>query len=185
MNEQEEWRPVVGYEGFYEVSNLGRVRSIDHRVNAANKYGWVGSKIWKGKILACVHGRGDYLFVNLSNMNRAKQYPIHRLVAFTFVPNQEHKPHIDHIDGNRHNNRADNLRWCTCKENINNPVTLPSRCKRVLQFSKSGELLNTWPSTAEAVRVLGIHHIDACCRGIRKTAGGYKWKYENEQTNNY
>lgn len=178
---KEEWRPVVGYEGRYEVSNLGRVRSLDHKVKSSNYTGGLWSRVYPGKELTPYLGRGDYLFVHLCRDNKSRHYPIHRLVAFSFVSNPEGKPQIDHIDGDRKNNNAENLRWCTCEENINNPNTLPSRCKRVVQINANDDsVIRTWPSTISVSRATGIYHVDACCRGIRKTAGGYKWKYENE-----
>ena len=175
---QEEWRPVVGYEGRYEVSNLGRVRSLDHKVKTSNYTGGQWSRIYPGKVLTPSRGRGDYLIVHLCKDNKPSNFAVHRLVAIAFVPNQYNKPHIDHIDGDRHNNHADNLRWCTCRENINNPNTLPSRCKRVEQIdANDGTTIKIWPSTISVSRAIGVYHVDACCRGIRKTAGGYKWKY--------
>ena len=180
---QEEWRPVVGYEGRYEVSNLGRVRSVDRQVKVRNQYGFTGSRVYPGKVLTPVHGRGDYLMLHLSKDNKATNFSVHRLVAFAFVPNPDNKPHIDHIDGDRHNNLPENLRWCTCKENINNPITLPSRCKRVLQISKEdGHIIKVWPSTISIKRELGINCVYKCCKGYKhnKSLGGYYWKYADE-----
>lgn len=109
----EEWRPIEGYEGLYEVSNLGRVRSIDRIVN---------KHLINGKILNVRNG--IYLTVTLSKNGKAKQMTIHRIVAIAFIPNQNNYGYIDHIDGNKHNNNASNLRWVTCSMNMNNPITL-------------------------------------------------------------
>lgn len=174
---------MVGYEGRYEVSNLGRVRSLDHRVYVSNQTKGRWSRIYPGKVLTPAHGRGDYLVVHLCKDNKMTNYSVHRLVATAFVSNRDGKPHVDHIDGNRHNNNAENLRWCTCKENINNPNTLPSRCKRVLQISKiDGSVVKVWPSTISVKRELGISNVNKCCKGIKhyKSRGGFYWKYADE-----
>ena len=184
MNQaREEWRPVVGYEGLYEVSSLGRVRSLDHCVKTRNQHGGLGRRIYPGKVLTPARGKGNYYIVHLCKDNKATNFSVHRLVALAFIPNPEKKPQIDHIDGDRHNNMSQNLRWCTCKENINNPITLPSRCKRVLQISKEdGHIIKVWPSTISIVRELGITGVYKCCRGQKyyKSRGGFYWKYADE-----
>lgn len=101
---EEIWKPIKGFEGAYEVSTLGRVKSLKRK---------------EAKIL-CACCRNGYLSVHLED----KYYAIHRLVGLAFVPNPENKPEIDHIDGNRSNNEVGNLRWCTHRENINNPLTI-------------------------------------------------------------
>lgn len=108
--EQEEWRPVVGYEGLYEVSNFGRVRNSKrmHILAAHKTCGYY-------RVLLCrppVGSKKDH-----------KNWLVHRLVAKAFIPNLKAAPQVDHINGNREDNRAVNLRWVTCKENHNNPIT--------------------------------------------------------------
>ena len=124
---EEIWKDVVGYEGYYQVSNLGRVRSLD-RI-ASN-----GRKI-KGKILSTkVNTPPYYPRVSLSVNGKMKLVQVHRLVAQAFVynPDPEHKTQVGHKDESRTNNRADNLEWATPKENSN----MPLHCKRV---SKANE----------------------------------------------
>ena len=106
----EVWKEIKGYEGLYEVSSEGRVRST------GKKKGIMRPGTSKG-----------YLKVGLTKDGSRKMYRVHRLVAFAFIPNPDNKPEIDHINGDRKDNRVENLRWMTHKENNNNPVTLEKR----------------------------------------------------------
>ena len=109
---KEEWKPIEGYEGLYEVSNLGRVKSIERNVP------FRGSSItMHGKVLKPYANENGYCFVVLYQNTRQKRHKIHRLVAETFIPNPEKKKCINHVDGNKKNNRVDNLEWCTHSEN--------------------------------------------------------------------
>ena len=114
----EVWKPVKGYEGLYEVSNLGNVRSVDRYVMNGNCCCFL-----KGKPKKAYYSSDGHLKVRLYKNNQGKKYFVHRLVAETFIPNPNNLPCIDHIDRNYLNNSADNLRWCTQKENMNNPLT--------------------------------------------------------------
>ena len=110
----EEWRDVVGYEGLYQVSNLGRILCCE-KVTTTNI-------LLRSKIKKCAIRTNGYLGTTLydASTNRRKQVSIHRLVAEAFIPNPDNKPCVDHIDTNRTNNTKENLRWCTYKENSNN-----------------------------------------------------------------
>lgn len=118
MNELESWLDVLGYEGHYQVSNLGRVRSLDRgmyvRQDRYDKERWVNRK---GRILKPgLDGKG-YPMIRLCSFGEVKQIMVHRLVALHFVPNPENKPVVNHIDFDPLNSRADNLEWCTIQEN--------------------------------------------------------------------
>lgn len=158
MIEIEEFRDVPGYEGLYEVSNLGRVRR-------------------NGKILKLGKVRG-YLHVNLCKNGIKKQAKVHRLVALAFLPNPQNLPQINHKDEDKTNNAVDNLEWCTSQYNNNYSLSKP-----VLQFDKSGNFIKEWPSMIKVEEELGIDHsnISKCCLGLyhHKTAGGFIWKYKN------
>lgn len=189
---KEEWRPIFGYEGLYEVSNLGRVKSLNY-----NKTG-------KEKILSFGISNG-YLQVALHKNGSKEQPLVHRLVWEAFYGKIPDGMVIDHIDTNRQNNSVENLRCVTPKENCNNPITLKRtvqknrnqakdpewlnkmseilkhRCnKPVIQLDiNTGEVIKKWESASEASRQTGVNfsHISACCRGKRKTAGGSRWVF--------
>lgn len=192
----EEWRDVVGWEGLYQVSNLGRVKSLPRYHKTL--YGYYT----KERILTPVLGKRGYLIVGLFDRDKTRTRPIHRLIAEAFIPNTEGKSCIDHVNTIRTDNRIENLRWVTPKENSNNPITLKKSresCKklwddgrfdgrnnthyrRVAQCDKFGNIIKIWDSIKEAEDALGIDgsSISAVCLGTnpqRHTAGGYKWMH--------
>ena len=188
------WKPVVGYEGLYECSNLGRVRSLD-RIDSNNHP-------LKGIILKPDMNKNGGLRVTLYNHTKKTRFLVHRVVAEAFIPNPDNKPEIDHINTIRTDNTVwlnedgsinydkTNLRWVTHKENMNNPITHTKsinsklhytyNMKAVIQTSKDGTFIQEYKCTREAERATNIDHrsINKCCKGIYKTAGGYVWKYK-------
>ena len=191
------WKDIKGYEGLYQVSNLGRVKSFDRWVKGS----YNGLQFKKGKILKPSIGH-FYFQVSLVNINGEKNsYTIHRLVAESFLPNPENKTEIDHIDTNPLNNNVENLKWCTHKENMNNPITKQKRCgdnhpkpflgkfgkenphsKPILQFTLDGKLIRKWECFKDVERELGLHHpnILKVIRGDRNHTGGCKWGYADD-----
>lgn len=121
---KEEWRPIKGYEGLYEVSSLGNVRSVGHNVCFLN-HRKCADFHRDGKLLKLTVNKQGYCVVGLydASIKKAKLYKVHRLVAEAFIPNVENKPMIDHINTIKTDNRVENLRWCSQKENCNNPLT--------------------------------------------------------------
>ena len=107
---EEIWRPIEGYEGLYEVSNLGRVRSLD-RYDSRNQFR-------KGRIMKQNNDGRDYMSIQLCLNGKLKKYFVHRLVAEAFLPNPDNLPQVNHKDEDKSNNRVDNLEWCTAKYNL-------------------------------------------------------------------
>ena len=111
--ENEIWKDVIGYEGLYQVSNLGNVRGLDRKVNG--KYGNIANRY--GRVLVPSKKKTGYLGVTFSIEKEKKYYSIHRLVAITFLPNPKNKPQVNHKDGDKANNKLSNLEWVTQSEN--------------------------------------------------------------------
>ena len=165
------WKNIENYPD-YMVSNLGRVKSI---------------KFGKEKLLKHSKDKYGYFKVLLSKNGKSKNLKIHRLVAKAFIPNPDNKEFIDHINTNKTDNRVENLRWCTCKENQNNPNTLNNidkankrRCnKPILQFTLDNCFVKLWVSASEIEKKLGFDHsmISRCCLNKVVRCYGYKWQY--------
>ena len=111
------WEDIPNYEGVYQASTLGRIRSLDRMVNSVQ-----GSRTVKGMFMQIHTSKSGYNFVILSKHNHYKHFRVHRLVLLTFVPNPENKPTGNHIDGNKLNNFLENLEWMTQKENIQHAI---------------------------------------------------------------
>lgn len=177
---KEEWRPVVDFEGYYEVSSLGVVRSIDRYIITTG-----GRRFVKGKLLKPRLDRYGYLRVNLVKQGYRKTYTVHRLVALAFLPNPNKLTQINHIDENKLNNRVDNLEWCTVKYNNNYGTrterSAKSHSKPVNQYDKQGNLLHIYSSLKKAGKTFpnsnADNNIRDCCKGRTKTAYGYIWRY--------
>lgn len=193
MNRQEIWKDILGYEGFYQVSNLGRVRSVDRIVK-----GSFGSQHKKSIILAPAINTAGYYSVALTRNAKGKTFRVHRLVAEAFIPNPGNYPIINHKDENKLNNNVNNLEWCTYSYNTvyNNSMARRQNAKnknhsygcekKVYQYDINGHLIKIWKSLMEVSRELHIPwgNIANCCRGgkYRHTAYGYKWSYKSINT---
>ena len=174
------WRDIKGFEGIYQISNLGDVKSLARWIK--NRNGMVRNV--KEKILKPYEDVGGYLTVKLPINNKQKTYRVHRLVAEAFIPNPNNYPFINHKDENKKNNNVNNLEWCTAEYNLNYG-TRNERCmKKVTMIdASSGEKIKTFSSLKEVEETLGISHskVSCVCHGKRKTAGGYSWRfYENK-----
>ena len=168
---KEYWKPVLGYEGLYEVSNWGRVKSMNYNHSG------------KEKILKpCTYNHG-YLYVNLCKNGKVKKFLVHRLVAEAFIPNPNNLPQVNHKDECKTNNNVENLEWCSAKHNANfgtrNERVAKKCSKPVVQYTLDGKFVREWKSIAECGRN-GFHqgHISDCCRGKLKTHKGFIFKYK-------
>lgn len=167
---EEIWKDIQGYEGKYQVSNLGRVKSL------------------RGNKLLKLSERTGYLRVALTINYNCKFFSVHRLVAECFLPNINNLPQVNHKDGIKTNNNMLNLEWCTNKENVrhawkNNLCNNNLRKNRqILQLDENGNVLKVWERFSEIEENLKItrKNICSCCHGKRKRAGGYIWKFKKE-----
>ena len=174
-NRIEIWKDYKDYEGLYQASNFGRMRSLDTYRKDRN-----GSvKFYKGRILKPVTVGNGYLKVNLYKNNKQKTYLVHRIIAETFLPNPDNLPLINHKDEQKDNNIVSNLEWCDAKYN-NAYGTRTERCsKPVLQYTLDGQFVREWESTAECGRNgFNQGNVVACCQGKLKKHKGFIWKYK-------
>ena len=191
MDCNEIWKPVRDYEGLYEVSNLGRVKSLSKFHCTSKNHSSLG--YWsKEKILKPQIDINGYKYVRLYNGDKWKYFKVHYLVAKTFIPNVNNEPTVDHIDRNKQNNEVSNLRWASYVEQANNKdktniikkmkkfgkKKYPNRAEKIKQFNKNNEYIKTFNSSREASRLLNISEtsISNCVNGYSKTAGGFIWK---------
>ena len=187
---EETWKAVSGYEGLYEVSNLGRVRSVTH-VTTVFRNGVTYDVLYKSKILKPQQMRHGYLGVWLyGKRNSIKRISVHRIVAEAFCDKKSEGLEVNHLNENKTDNRACNLEWCTHEENssygtrgerISKANTNGKRSKPIVQLTLSGEFVSYYPSLAEIKRQTGFNHKNICnlLHGHGNTAYGYKWQYAN------
>ena len=181
---REEWRPLEGWEGLYEVSNRGDVKSVER--TAWNK-GKGCYRTVHERILKAHPDKYGYLYVVLSKDGKGKKCKIHRLVAQAFLPNTSNLPDVNHKDENKQNNYVENLEWCSRAYNN----TYNGRAKKVgkknskpvIGIDKISGLIVEFSSISEAGRILGIDssHICDCCKGRLKSIGNFYWYYADTE----
>lgn len=189
---EEIWKPVAGFEGTYEVSTFGRVRSLRCRwgIRSVQKFLAPRRSDKYGHLKVALRRPGF----------EPKNFFVHRLVAMAFIPNLCNLPFINHKDENPSNNCVDNLEWCDCKYNNNygtrnermakslkgKEINHPEKSKRILQFDLQGNLIKEWPSQMEIKRQTGFKNanISGCCLGKYgcKTAYGFIWRFADKQS---
>lgn len=181
---KEIWKDIKSYEGLYQVSNIGRIKSLKRHIKTYNG----GEYVRKEKIKSIRKiNTGGYSDVLLAKNGKNKTFVIHRLVAEAFIPNPQNLPYINHKDEDKTNNCVENLEWCDPKYNANYGNAIKKRVKKmyvkVEQYSIDGKLIKVWNSIREASEKLKIKNqsITRCCQGKRKTTGGYIWRYRNRK----
>lgn len=164
------WKSIKGYEGKYEISNLGRVKSLKYN-----------------KIMVSAICGGGYLGVTLYTKEKQKTVHIHKLVATHFIGNPMMYKCVNHKDENKFNNNASNLEWCDYRYN-NNYGTFQERrakkrLKKVNQYDLQGNYIKTFDGIVLATKETGISgkNISSCCTGRRHKAGGYAWKFKESE----
>ena len=190
MKVEEIWKDIENYNGLYQVSNHGRVKSLERKVPNQNR-------IYSERILKPEKPKCGYLYCALCKDGFARHIRVHRLVAFAFIPNPYNKPQVNHKDGNKQNNSADNLEWCTNSENVSHSYGNTERgkarhwkgkmsnnhpnSKKVQQHTLDGVFVREWNCAKDIERELGFdcRCISACCRGKSKSSFNYKWNFKN------
>ena len=192
MDMKKEWKEIKGYEGKYIVSNYGEVISLPRLKQNNSKKQYVEPK----ELSKHISSTNGYVYVLLCGKGKCKNVRLHKLVAEAFIPNPEHKEQVNHIDGDKTNNKVENLEWCNNAENIKHAYRTGltyytkgrrdnfekiriDNSKRVVQMDLSGNEIKIWNSMEEAGKAIGICRsgISECCSGKHRTAGGYRWKY--------
>lgn len=172
------WKKVPGYEAFYEVSSLGRVRSFP-RIMRKMEGLEMKEFVYQGRVLKPARDRKGYLSVRLYGSGRRMDVKVHRLVAMAFIPNPSNLPQINHKDEDKGNNSVQNLEWCDAYYNRHYGTRMQATSKPVAQCSKDGAIIRLFQSAAEAGRITGIFqsNITANVIGKRRSAGGFVWHY--------
>jgi len=191
---KEIWCDIKGYEGMYQISNLGHVRSLD-------RWEWNGINFWhrKGQLMKTYEKENGYWFVTLRKNNKPKCFYVHRLVAQAFIPNPKELPEINHKSEVKSENFVENLEWISCKDN-NNYGTKNERMKTnkswinkhkkalknahkahekavyIIYPNGTDELFESMKKASEAVDILKSN-VSKCCRGVVKSSHGYHFEY--------
>ena len=197
MKDIEIWKDIEGFEGLYQVSTQGRIKSVERYIKSSgNTYRFAKERIMKQQI-----NHKGYPSILLHKESVPYPRVVHRLVAMAFIPNPQNLPQVNHKDTNKLNNRVENLEWMTGEENMrhafangcfkttikqieharkNQKQIVEKRKRAVIMCSDTGEELKVFKSITDAEKETGIRNGDIVrvCKGSRRTAGGYVWKYK-------
>lgn len=173
---KEIWKPIPGYEGYYEASNLGRIRSLERKMVSST--GKIFSKPGRIRIPVLNKVTGYYAVV-LCGEKTKKTITVHRLIAMTFLDNLEGKECVNHKSEDKHDNRAENLEWCSKAYNNHYGSMKTASYKPVIAKCLSSGKETRFPNARVAAKQTGANYknISSCCRGLRNQAAGYEWRY--------
>lgn len=182
------WKPIPGYEGYYEASSMGRVRSIDREV----KHKRYPEKLVKRRshILKNATLTNGYKAISLNKNGKKNRYKLHRIIALTFIPNSEHLPHVDHINGIRYDNRPSNLRWCNIQQNTawrDERLKPGDRPRKNIICKETGKIFRTSYQAADWVVTKNLTNssnwktiagnIRDACKYPKRTAYKFHWAF--------
>lgn len=175
------WKDVPEYEGIYQASNLGNIKSLNRETIMETKNQhckFKCKKIIKEKILKPKLTKDGYYELTLRKDGKQKFIRVHRLIAMTFIPNPNNYPVINHINHNRLDNRVENLEWCTVEYN-----NRYSSAKKIIQLDKNYKIIKIWKCMSDVHRELGIPvtNLSKCCRRHNLTARNCYWRYYDEE----
>lgn len=179
------WKSINGYEGYYEISDSGAVRSLSRYVTENTGKHTGKLRLLKGAEMKLTKSPSGYYVVNLHKNHVSRVAPVHVLVAEAFIPNPGHKETVNHIDGNKENNNASNLEWATYGENnihaLENKLREP-RGTAIQQYTMDGKLVACYRSVTEAARVNGFSRggISHCVNNRTSSSSGYVWRKQSE-----
>lgn len=183
---KEIWKDIDGYNGIYKVSNLGRIKSNGFEYLQKGKGGNVFRRKSQPKILSQSYTVEGYLVVTLIKNGIAKQHKVHRIIADAFIPNPDKKPVINHINGQKDDNRIENLEWCTVKENTEHAHSTGlcgrnAKAKCVARVDESGKILEVFESALQAAKHFGHYssasNLHKVCRNGRGKWCGHMFRY--------
>lgn len=182
---KEVWKDIQGYEGLYQVSNSGNVRSLDRYV----PHKTLGKKFCKGHMMSTHINNAGYITVNLCKGNKYKSFDIHRLVAIAFLKRDDFSNlEVNHKDENKQNNHVENLEWLTKTQNNKYGTKIERQQKKikipVLQYDLDGKFIKEWESATDAEIAISnktTGAISHCIKKYTKTAYGYIWRYKGAE----
>lgn len=188
---EEKWKDIPNYEGFYQASTFGRIRSLDRTVMQQNSHGFISSHNFHGRIITPNINNHGYLYLCLCKDGKHWYAKVHRLIAMTFLPNLQNLSDVNHKDGNKTNNQVGNLEWCSHSDNQKHaikvglnkkPYAAGLHKKPVVQIDKNtNKIIAEYNSIREATLHFGktnITNIGNALKGVHQCAYGFKWKYK-------